>query len=314
MIAALIASLAFVAQEPVDIGRVFAKGEKLAYSVDGNLIIEFRVGELKTFLVQEEGVQYDFTGEVTQMKADGICAMRYKRPVMRMTSTTNPEAGPKTTPMKVNFDLLLDVSPINEVLKIEDLAPKKPPKKGSFFAALPVRGMSPPVQTQFQDEIFRLALFVGNLDTSLDFNPKLPLDPVKIGETWKKTVSYQPQVLQGKNKSAVQRLDMTYKYDGVVTNDAGAKVHRVTGTIKLDSDLAPFLNGLMDSTPEKSGLKSMILKLDSTLTFDLDLRTRKTLFAQQESKGEMNVVLTNNTKEPVQEIKLTGRTIMTPKG
>lgn len=317
MVATLLASLATVNQETFDISRVFTKGEKLAYSVDANLTIEFRQGALKNFLVQQHAIEYSFTGEVTHMKTDGICQMHYKRPVMIETDFGTDASKPPTRSVeKVNYDLMLDVSPINEVLKLDDLAPpkKQPPKKDGLYALGGAGSVARLVQTQFQGEVFRLALFVGNMDSSLDLNPKLPFEPVKVGETWKKTVSYQPQVLQGKQKSAVQRLDMTYKYEGIVDDDNGKKVHRVTAEIKLDTDVATFLNGVMGAKPEESGLKSMKLKLDSSMTFNLDLKTRKTLMAQAESKGEMNIVLTNNQNEPAQEVKLTGRTTMVPKG
>ncbi|MBX7132517.1 MAG: hypothetical protein K1X67_07555, partial [Fimbriimonadaceae bacterium] len=167
---------------------------------------------------------------------------------------------------------------------------------------------------QYQQEIFRLALCVGNFDTSLDLSPKLPFEEVKVGETWKKTASYAPQVIKGKGKSAVQRLDYTYTYEGIVDSESGKKVHRVKAVLKLDTDVAPFINGLLDMKPEESGLKGMTLKLDQTILWDLDLKTRKTLLAVAESKGESNVVLTQNPNEPYQEIRLKGRTVMTPKG
>ena len=91
-------------------------------------------------------------------------------------------------------------------------------------------------------------------------------------------------------------------------------MHRVKAVLKLDTDIAPFINGLLEMKPEQSGLKGMALKLDQTILWDLDLKTRKTLLAVAEAKGESNVVLTQNPSEPYQEMRIKGRTIMTPKG
>jgi hypothetical protein len=319
MIATLVASMAlFVPAQTVDLNRVFSKGEKQTYSVEASLLIESRQGNLKTFLPEDYGVEYKFTTEVTELKADGICEMRYKRPTMTEISGETPESPPKRKVTPIKMDAVLTVSPINEILNFKDMnPPKTPPKKGGGLLAMGTLPIAPVAQipSQFQQEIFRLALFLGSMDSSLDLSPKLPLDEVKVGETWKKTVGYSPQVLKGKDgKSAVQRLDYTYTYRGIVDSDAGQKVHRVTADLKLDSDIAPFMNDLMGLKPEESGLKSMKLKLDATITFDLDLKTRRTLLAVAESNGGMSVVLTQQPNEPFAEIRLKGRTTMQPGG
>ncbi len=121
------------------------------------------------------------------------------------------------------------------------------------------------IVSQFTGELYRLALFIGSMDSALDFNPKLPFEEVKLGEKWKRTVSYQPQGLKGsKGEHAVQRLDMEYSYAGIVER-AGTKYHRVNATLALDTDAALFINQAMGMTANQSGLEKLPMKINSTI-------------------------------------------------
>ncbi|MBX7135992.1 MAG: hypothetical protein K1X67_25260, partial [Fimbriimonadaceae bacterium] len=144
MVATMLASLVLSSQETVDINRVYAKGEKLNYNIQADLVIEQRVGNLKTFLVEDFGLQYAFTAEVMAMKADGICDMRYKRPTTTEIQGETPNSPEKRKVTKTNLDMMLTVSPVNEILKVEDLTPKKakvfgqePPSVGGWRHACP---------------------------------------------------------------------------------------------------------------------------------------------------------------------------------
>lgn len=326
----LAASLLLAGQDqPITLERVFKKGEKGTYKVLSNLQIEVRSQGQETFMPQENDINYTFTYEVTQMKPDGFALIRYKRPTTIEIDLSSNPSGPIKRTIKTNVDLALTLSPINEITDMKDLTPPK--KKGgspllSSGTPLPLppphlwaraipkmeRGF-PELQAgigTFVDELYRLSLFIGSLDSAIDFSPKLPFDEIKPGDTWQKTVGYSPQKIKGKDgKSAVQRLDYTYTYKGIV--QAGAKkVHRITASLKLDTDAAPFVNQMMQQEPEESHLKELRLTLDANIDFDLDLSTRKTLRAVATSTGGFKVVVTDSD-EPVQEQRIKGRTTMT---
>jgi hypothetical protein len=314
MIAVLVlcAAHASVAQaaEPVELLRVFTKGEKASYSVKSSLSIEARSAGLKTFLPQDVDLSYDFSTEVLAVKADGICEMRYRRPTMTEVQGETYDRPARTHVEKVNILATLTLSPINEILNSKDESPKKPGDKTFADATTPSRADQEVNLEQFIGELQRLALFLGSLDSSLDFSPKLPYDAVNPGDTWKRTVGYTPQKLSGKEKSAVQRLDYVYTYRGI-TKSSGKDVHRVTADLNVDTDAAPFVNQLLGMKPEQSGLKSVKLQLKATIEFDLDVKTRQTLRADARSTGAIRIDVTDLPHEALMEQRLKGRTVMT---
>lgn len=321
MITAFVAAVALLqpatpaapdAAKPVLLGRVFQKGQKFAYDVKSNLQVEQRQYGLETFLPSDLDINYGFTMEVQQMKADGIAQVLYLRPTMTQITGETYESPPKTQVIKTNYKLQADVSPINELLNTKDLNPPKPaPAKPG---ALWLRTLSSqdaagiPVIGNYIQELYRLALFIGTLDSGMDFSPKMPYDEVAPGATWKRTVGYQPQrtAATGGN-TAVQRLDYTFQYDGVAEAD-GKPVHRITATLKLDTDAAPMLNELVPGGESTTGLKKVELKLEAKIVFDLDLKTMHTLGARAESTGGIKVFITPLGNEPYLEERLKGRT------
>lgn len=312
---ATIALLAGLINEPVDLSRVFTKGEKSKYSVEAFLTVEQRQMGLQTFLPSTQEIKYTFTTEVKDLKGDGYCVMRYQRPTMTDILGETATSPPKTRIDKVNLDYQLTVSPINEIIDIKDLA--KPDKgKASDLRLIGLSPIARPVALdqleQFTGEVIRLSVFMGNLESALDFAPKLPFEPVAPGgRSWERTVSYSPQRLKGSSRSAVQKVNMVYTYKGI-EEESGKRFHRVNATIKLDTDIAPFVNEMLGMKPEQSGLKSMQLHLDANVDFDLDLNTRRTMKASAKSKGGFKVVLTQRPNEPVEEVRLTGETLMRP--
>lgn len=301
--------------EPVDLNRVFTKGEKSKYSVAASLVVEQRELGLQTFLVNTQEIKYTFTTEVQELKGDGYCVMRYQRPTMTDTMGETATSPPKTRTEKINLDYQLTVTPINEIVDIKEVAkPVKDKGLRLMGAAGAVRPAVLDQLEQFTGEVIRLSVFMGNLESALDFAPKLPFEPVEPGgRAWERTVSYSPQSLKGTNRSAVQKVNMVYNYKGIEERE-GKRFHRVTATIKLDTDIAPFVNDMLGMKPEQSGLKSMQLHLDANVDFDLDLKTRRTLQAVAKSKGGFKVVVTQRPNEPVEEVRLTGETVMRPVG
>jgi len=309
----LIAFLLTDRADEVELARKMTTGEKLAYEVKSNLMAEIKAGDMSFFLPQEFDVNYKFTMTVENARPDGFATVLYERPTMTMIDGETAERPPKETVEKIGWKLRLTLSPINELTDVKDLSEKK--KKDGKSGDGRIRLWGAPV-APIQDggvgrmiqELNSLAMFVGNLDSSLDFSPKLPFDSVKPGSTWKKTVSYQPREIKGTDKQAVQRLDYVYTYEGLA-DSGGKKVHRVTAKLDLDTDAAKFINQSMGTKPEESGLKELRLRMKANLSFDLDSETKTTLRAEGASEGGFAIVTTQRD-EPVYEEKIKGHTTL----
>jgi hypothetical protein len=156
------------------------------------------------------------------------------------------------------------------------------------------------------EELQRLAMFVGDLNSSLDFAPKLPFDEVVPGDTWERTVSYQPQKMKS-GKTVNQRLDYTFTFDGV-KQWKGIDIHQITATLNLDTDAAPWLNELYGVSDRESDLAKMPLTMDAKIIFRLDMKTGLTLSAFAESKGGWEVFLKLDVQKSVAVQKIKGRT------
>ncbi|MEJ5169711.1 MAG: hypothetical protein WHU10_01880 [Fimbriimonadales bacterium] len=263
---------------------------------------ETRGGGLRTFVPSDLDIAYRFEYTVTDLKPDGIAVVRYLRPTMTITEGETVDSAPKTKVEKLNLDATITVSPINELLNVVEA--KSAGQKKTVFK----RQLSE-ILGSFVDGLGQMVLFIGSIDSGLDFAPKLPFDDVAPGDTWRRTAGYSPQRLAGSDgKSAVQRLDYTYRYEGVVES-AGRKVHRVTAELSVDTDLAEFLHQISGRKPEQTGLKAIPFKLQSKMEFDLDLATRRTLRALATSQAQAEVLATSRT-EPVLEQRMRGRTLL----
>jgi hypothetical protein len=258
-------------------------------------------------------INYDFSLVVEQIKADGIAVVRYKRPTMTIIEGETAEAPPKPTTEKVNFDLALTLSPINEIIDVKDLTVKKAPAKKSNKSLVPAARPTPQelggILGQFVNEMYRLALFSGSFDSALDFAPKLRSTKVAVGDTWHKTVGYQPQKLKGKDgKSVVQRLDFTYTYKGLVTVN-GKKFQRLEASFDHNTDLGEFLNDTFDVKSEDTGIKKLPMRLKSKVEFNLDPVTHHAVLAEANTEGGYEVYV-SEYETPVLEMKLRGTTLM----
>jgi hypothetical protein len=295
-------ALAGLQGQPTMLSRKFVKGEKLTYDVKSHLQTEVKVQGVNTFIPSDLDLDYSFTVEVTEMKADGIAVVRYRRPTMKVVEGETFDAPPKTYNEKVNYDMILTVSPINEIMEMKDFATASKGKWVSPFAGGAVQGGG-----DFMGEVQRLALFAGSFDNALDFTPKLPFSEVKPGDSWKRTVGYQPQKLKGTEQTVVQRLDYNYTYKGKVTVN-GKPFERVEATLSLNTDFAAFYNQYL---PE-DGLRiaKLPVKLDAKIEYDLDPKKGHVVAARAESTGSTFVTLTDAPNRRLEEQRLKGRTSM----
>jgi hypothetical protein len=291
--------------------RKFRAGEKSTYEVRSTLQAERRGGALRTFIPEEIELSYRFTTEVTRLLADGIAEMRYRRPTMTEVLGETFERPPRSRVEKIDLNYTLQVSPINEILDAQEVKPATPPRRSGRWIIDPLTHHQDEesIITPFIGDLYRLSLFIGSLDSSLDFSPKLPLEPITVGGTWKRTIGYSPQRLDGRGRSAVQRIDMVYTYMGeVIVN--GRKQQRVRAAAALDTDAAPFVFQVIGVKPEESELKSVLLKLEAQIDFDLDPKTFKTLLAVATSTASIRVVLRGSDDVADFEERLKGRTTM----
>lgn len=305
------------ADKPVELGRKFTLGEKLTYVTRAQFTEEQRSGMLQTFIPEDFEMSYRHTIEVKKMKADGIAEVLYTRPHMTIVTGDTSESQAKSTVEKLDWKLQLDVSPINEVLEMKDLNPPKKdtaPKGGggllntlrTMGAQSQTDGIALSLLFEFVGEVQRMAFFVGSLDTGLDLAPKTPFEEVEKGSTWKRTVGYSPQKLKGRgDKQAVQRLDYTYEYQGITKSKEGKDVYRIQAKVKLDTDLIEFAKQLAGTTG--SFLKSVPLKLDATIDFDLDINTMHMVKALATSEGSFSI-MPKGAAQPVVEDRFKGRT------
>lgn len=274
----------------VSLSKTMKKGDKFAYKVTSEMVTETRNVTLTTYLPFREGYEYAFTYEVNSVSADGIANAVYKRPVLTYIIGETWDHDEIRQVIKMNYNFGVELSPINELLGMKDLNPKKPEKKEkkeeNIFAVRPSSIVQSDFVRQFTSELSRIAQFIGGLDSTLDFAPKLPIRDVKIGDTWKVTVGYAPQRVAGsKNKeNAVQRLDFIYRYDGLMESN-GKKVQRVSAALEMKSDVAEYIHQVTGLKPSQTGIKNMNIDMKSNVTFDLDPATLVTLRADAVSVG-----------------------------
>ncbi len=304
-------------QGPVDLGRVFVKGEKLEYSVKATLNEEQRQLGLETWLPDVVDFNYDFTLFAEEMKTDGITVVRYQRPLF--TQVIDDE---KKIVDKVNLDLRITLSPYNELLEQVDLTkkPKTPDKKGGKKGGgLMWRGTNSAASkkqlmglvSNITSELQRLSVFLGSLDTSLDLNPRTPFEEVKVGETWKRTFGYSPQKLKGKkDKEEMQRIDYTYVYKGPMTSE-GKEILRVEASTDVKGDLAAFINSMFEISSKETGLSKIPLTFKGVIEFDLDPKTKHTLSARAKSQSSFGIWLTDEPTRAVMETRSKGSSVMT---
>lgn len=315
-----LALLAPIDQAQTTLARKFTANEKLAYALRSHLTTEQRQRGLQTWLPSDVDINYNFNVFVRGIKADGFAVVHYTRPTMTFIEDHNGD--PKTDVQKSAFNLQMLLSPVNEMIDVKDLNPPKPKKTGAASkdddddsgGGIPLSAADPTlvalsIFSQFSGEAQRMALFIGSLDSSLDLSPKLPLEAVKVGDTWQRTIGYQPQKLKGKEgKSAVQRLDYTFTYQGPKVVD-GKTILRIQAKLDYKTDLLDYVKSILSDAGAGTNvaLSSLPLSLKATIDYDLDPKTRHTLATRATSEGGYGLYLKGDTDALV-EGRYKGRT------
>ncbi len=310
LLSSLVLAAPTTAPAPVLLSRSFTLGEKLAYKVTASMRAQERHGSLDTFMPDNLDFSYAFTTEVKKLKSDGIVDLLYSRPTFTQENDEDTDSGPTKKVDTVNMSAILTLSPINQILEVKDLTPKKKASSDDrFFGANGTPRAQEGQFIAFVGEMHRLALFMGSFESALDFNPKLPLDKVAVGDTWKQTVSYQPQKIKGdkQGKQEVERLDYVFTYKGLV-NSEGKSVQRVQAQLAFNTDLGDFFNQMMETKPEDSHLKKIPMNFKATIDFDLDPKTFRTIRANAKSEGGFQIWITDLPDRPIEEENFKGAT------
>ncbi len=307
---ALLASAIVSSQDqPVELYRQFKKGEKLEYEIKSHLLTEIKQIGAAFFLPRSLDINYKYSIDVKDVKNEGFADIIYRRPSMTQIDGETADSGPVTDTQNVNWQLAMTISPINEITNLTDLTEDggvSPTLFSRLGFAAPMGGGGQ-ISVPFVDELYRMVLFVGSLDSALDLAPKLHFTEVAPGDTWQRSVSYLPQVVKGsKDDHQVQRLDYTYTYNGLADYD-GKKAHKITGVLHLDTDAAKFINQAQGTLPSQSGLEKLPMKLDTEVVFYLDEKSKHTLSARATSKGSWSIKLAG-IDQPIREERISGRT------
>lgn len=295
--------------EAVSLSRIFERGQKAQFKVESTLQTESRHQGISTWFPDSVEYRYQFSTEVETLKPQGSAKVRYKRPILTKVFAEQFDHPERTNVEKVADDILLDISAANEILDAADVKPSL-----KVVSNWHTGRDSVTLKADAEDvlkNLYSLALFTGSLESSIDFNPRLPFEKVRPGDTWKRTASYAPQKLKHGGDVAVQRLDYTYRYVGRMQSE-GKLVDRVTASLHLDSDVASYLNAKGNSDGEASRLGSLPMELTASMDFDLDTKTHQTLRATANSKGNFKVFTIDSPSEPYYEEKITGHTELIP--
>ena len=270
---ALAATFGF-APAPIDLSRVFVNGEHDAYLVHADLHVETWTPASPLWLPDELEFRYRFGSVVSSVSAAGIASIRYTRPEMQELFGERFDAPPRTEDIQQGLDFDLQISPANEMIDAKPHGAAGQTSDEDDWHGPPSVATRQASAEDYRAEFIRLAMFVGDVQSSLDFAPRLPFDPVNPGDTWKRTVSYVPGASPSISNQQTHRVDYTYTFSGVVKTPHGL-VDRVHAALHLSEDLAGAREGRTAMT------------LDTQIDFDLDPKTRKTLYADAKSTGEI---------------------------
>lgn len=299
LINTIIATLAVAGAQdaPVILERKFTAGERLVYQFNTKTYSDDRDYNYDMFLPSTEEYSYTATTDVLEVKPSGMVVCRWVVTNGLYIVGENSFRDEVRTKDKEGADFRIEVSFINDILDMRDNRPPKPEKKpapsqADWMRVLMNAAVQPSLDQwvgQYVAPIKQLSAFVGGPISGLDFAPKLPLDEVKVGDTWKKTVGFSPQKLRNDKdkKMAVTRLDYTYTYRGMVEQN-GKKFLKITSSCILKTDVNDFLGQLMGST-EDSPMSKAPLNWEAKVEYLLDPNTLHTVSVDASSEGKFEM-------------------------
>lgn len=302
--------LTSVQSEPIELNRTYKVGDKFNYEFNSKVDIEDRQYPSETFFPSTQRINYGFNMQTEKLMPDGGANLRFKRDKLTVRYSETFDEPPKTETVKTDENLLLTFSRANQIIGLKDESPKKPdkPNEGGGELKSLIRPMIESIfkniqmpMGQFFGEFVRFAGFVN----FFDFGPNLPAKLVKVGDFWKETKGYSPKTITvgaDAGKSLMGRIDYTYTYKGSVEKD-GKQFVLIEGKLVQDSDVAPYVAGLMRVPQDRSPIKEAKIKFDGTVNYYLDPKTLETVSISAKSDGYCNLVLKELEGGPYFEMK-----------
>ena len=140
-------------------------------------MIESRHYMTSIFIPEDLEHLYEFTLVVGDVTSEGFAEVDYTRPTMDVTEGETVESPPVTTVEELNEHPTLTMSPVNAITALKDLTPKK--DDDGDGRRMMIRSIADRLASKIQDpvddyinDLYRLALFIGNADTAIDFGPR----------------------------------------------------------------------------------------------------------------------------------------------
>ena len=303
------------AAQPTDLSRVFTKGETFRYQVRTELIIERKFpafGE-QTAVPESQGLEFTSSLEIKEVKGGGFATAIYRRPFMTLVLGETAAEPERRQRINTNFNLQMDISPINEVTALKDLNPPARPARPGGGSMNQLNVMMPQEDPrasigafveQFAGALYQFAFGVSSIDDGIDLSPKLPYEPVVVGEMWKRTVGFAPQRSGTGGRVENRRFDIEFTYAGPVQRN-GRTMLLVNGLLKVDGDVAGFINQDAGRGAADTGIREFALKMEAKIAFYLEPKTRHTVEADVTTQGSMRLVVTQ-TATPLMEEKFSG--------
>lgn len=314
IITTVLASLAVAAVQdaPVVLERKFTAGDRFVYKFNTKTFSDDRDYQFDMFMPNTQESMYTATTDVLEVKPSGAVVCRWVVSDAWFILGENASRDEMRIKDKEGADYRVEVTQVNDILDMRDNRPPKPEKnapktEADWMRSLMAAAVQPTLDQwvgQYVGPIYQLAGFTGGPYSGLDFAPKLPLDEVKVGDTWKKTVGFSPQKLRNDKdkKMAVTRLDYTYTYRGLVEED-GKKYLKITSACSLKTDVNDFLGQLMGSQ-ENSPMSKAPLTWDAKVEYWLDPVTLHTINIEASSEGKFEMWVKEIKEQAYQESRL----------
>lgn len=291
------------AQDRVSLERTYGMGEKAKYEFSNRLDMDFRTFPHVNYFPVRYLVSYSFDFNVEALKPDGVADVRFLRPSIVIRESESPWGDAKTETIELKENVLYTLSRANQPIgvKVETPADKRLSNRIRTLtsAAEPQLDIVGP----FVSQIYQLAGFVN----FFDLGPNLPLRPVAVGDTWKETKAYAPMTVESgadRGKNMVARLDYEYTFKGS-TEFEGKQVTWIQGRLKQDTDAVGYIAELYGYEVSAFPISSIILKLDMTVDYYLDEKTKWPIKIIGNSQGEASITF-RGEQAPREEIKVKG--------
>lgn len=298
------------AQDKVAIERTYTAGEKAKYEFSNRLDMDFRTFPHVNYFPIRYLVSYSFDLNVESLKPDGVADVRFIRPSIVIRESESPWGDAKTETIELKENVLYTLSRANQPIGVRIDTPSSNRQSDR------VRFLTHSAEAQldivgpFVSQIYQLAGFVN----FFDLGPNLPLRPVSVGDTWKETKAYAPMTVQSgadRGKNMVSRLDYEYTFKGS-TEFEGRQVTWIQGRLKQDTDAVGYIAELYGYEVSAFPISSIILKLDMTVDYYLDEKTKWPIKIIGNSQGEASITF-RGEQAPREEIRVKGSAALSRK-